>query len=685
MALPDTGAPNALIFAPHGRDAAIAQALLREAGIEAVICANVSELAGALDETAAFVVLTEEALSVADLGAVAGRAAAQPPWSDLPFIVLTHRGGEPDRNPVAARLSRWLSNVTFLERPFRPATFVSVARTAYKGRQRQYEARERIEELRESALRLRTALAGGHLGEWEFAPREGELIASEAFKGVFGRDPGSPFSYSELLDAVHSDDRGRIEAAFSSTDGDEVVIECRNVWPDQSVHWAELRARFVGDRQRAVRIIGVAADVTARKNAEEALRRMNDSLEERVLERTAELRRTHAAMLAEIEQRQRAEDLLRQSQKMEMIGQLTGGVAHDFNNLLTAVMSNLELMRKHARHDPASTRFIDGAMQGAQRGAALTQRLLAFARRQELKIRPTNLRDLIVGMQGLIEQSLGPKIEIRIDLPPSLPPVSADENQIELALLNLTVNARDAMPDGGVLEIAAAESAAPGESGLTAGRYVRLTVSDTGCGMDAETLAKAVEPFFSTKELGKGTGLGLSMVHGLAVQLGGTLRLASAMGRGTTAEVWLPVSEAGLDVAPLAAPPREDPGEEAKVSILVVDDDALIAMSTADMLADLGHSVIEAYSAEAALDILNGRREIDLLITDYAMPRMTGVELAKAAHDIRPDLPVLLATGYAELPTGSDPNLPRISKPFRQHQLQSEIARILTRAGALMK
>jgi signal transduction histidine kinase len=517
----------------------------------------------------------------------------------------------------------------------------------------------------------------GHLGEWQLDPQALALVASTTFKAIFGREPNASFSYAELVDAVHPGDRERVETAFVKTNDPELVIECRNVWTDGSVHWAELRGRFLLDPEHGLRIIGVAADVTARKTAVDILRTMNESLEERVLERTADLRHTHAAMLAEIEQRQRAEDLLRQAQKMEMIGQLTGGVAHDFNNLLAAVISNLELLRKYAHDDPVLIRLIDRSMQGAERGAALTQRLLAFARRQELRIGPRNLRELIQGMTDLIERSVGSQIEIRIDLPLTLPSVSMDANQIELAVLNLAVNARDAMPAGGLLTIGASEHAAPPDSDLAPGTYVRLAVSDTGCGMDAETLAKAVEPFFSTKELGKGTGLGLSMVHGLAVQLGGALRLSSELGRGTTAEIWLPISEASAEIESATAP-QEDAVDGPKASILVVDDDPLIAMSTADMLADLGHSVIEAHSGETALDILNGGKEIDLLITDYSMPRMTGVDLARAAHDIRPDLPILLATGYAELPPDSELNLPRISKPYLQRQLRTEIARVLS-------
>jgi PAS domain S-box-containing protein len=677
MSLPSQGGSNALILAPHGRDGAIAHELLRSVGIDSFICSNLSDFQGALDETACFAVVTEEALGPSELAAVAKRLEAQPSWSDLPFIVLTHHGSERERSPAAARLSSMLGNVTFIERPFHPTTFMSVAQTASKARQRQYEARARIEELHEGEERLRTALLAGHLGEWELDPHERALSASSMFKAIFGRDVTSPLSYDQLLDAVHSDDRKRVEEALATDEGlDELAIECRSVWADGGVHWAELRARRVGDRRRGSRIVGVAADITARKTAEDALRQTNELLEERVSLRTAELSRAHAAVLAEIEQRQRAEDLLRQSQKMEMIGQLTGGVAHDFNNLLMAVLGNLELLRKQVKDEPKSVRLVDSAIKGAQRGAALTQRLLAFARRQDLKVRPRSLRDLIQGMTNLIERSVGPQIEIRIDLPVALPPVSVDENQIELAVLNLAVNARDAMPAGGILTIGAAESDAAPMSELAPGRYVRLTVSDTGCGMDAETLARAVEPFFSTKEVGKGTGLGLSMVHGLAEQLRGALRLSSEVGRGTMAEIWLPASEAFAETEPQTVS-QEGRADVGKASILVVDDDPLVASSTAGMLAALGHSVIEANSGEGAVNILNSGEKIDLLITDYLMPRMTGLQLARTAKEIRPDLAILLATGYADLSAGSDIKLPRISKPYLLPELQTEIAKAL--------
>nr|WP_295889855.1 ATP-binding protein [uncultured Devosia sp.] len=388
-----------------------------------------------------------------------------------------------------------------------------------------------------------------------------------------------------------------------------------------------------------------------------------------------------AAFFREMTERRRAEEQLRQAQKMETIGQLTGGVAHDFNNLLAAIQGNLELLRKRLPDDPQIRRFIDGALQGAQRGASLTSRLLAFARRQDLKPEPTDLSQLLDGMRALMERSLGPLISIDFSIEPDLPAARVDANQLELAILNLAVNARDAMPDGGQLTIDLRQLEGS-ESGLgLSGAYLRLAVSDTGIGMDDKTLKSAIEPFFSTKELGKGTGLGLSMVHGLAVQLGGALRLKSRVGEGTTAELWLPVAispvkevEHVQSEQALAPPPSS--------VILVVDDDALINMSTVDMVQDLGHTVLEAYSGKEALQILGSGQRIDALITDYAMPGMTGVELADRARELHPGLPILLATGYADLPSGTTTDLPRLAKPYQQTELATQISRLLTGRGA---
>jgi signal transduction histidine kinase len=412
------------------------------------------------------------------------------------------------------------------------------------------------------------------------------------------------------------------------------------------------------------------------RRGELRLQQTNDQLERRVEERTAQLQHAHDELLAQIAERARTEEQLRHMQKLESIGQLTGGVAHDFNNLLTAVLGNLELLRKRLPHDPAVERLIDGATQGAQRGASLTQRLLAFARRQALQPHPTDLAELVRGMDDLLRRSLGPSIAIEFDLPPGLPPALADHNQIELALLNLAVNGRDAMPDGGSLTISLSLEQVPGTRDLGAGRYVRLSVSDTGCGMDPQTLTRAIEPFFSTKEVGKGTGLGLSMIHGLALQLKGALRLYSETGRGTRAELWLPVANgAAAAAAPEAA--ADTSISRRRLTLLFVDDDFLISLSTVALLEDLGHDVVKASSGEAALDVLKAGKPIDLMITDYAMPGMTGLQLAEAARKLRPDLPILLATGYADLPARARIELPRLSKPYQQKQLAERITALV--------
>jgi CheY-like chemotaxis protein len=315
-------------------------------------------------------------------------------------------------------------------------------------------------------------------------------------------------------------------------------------------------------------------------------------------------------------------------------------------------------------------------MEGARRGATLTQRLLAFARKQELQSRATDVLPLVKDMRDLIARSVGPLVKVQIQASGPLPAVNVDPNQLEMALLNLAVNARDAMPSGGVLTIALEHCMARGgRADLKPGAYVRLSVQDTGEGMDEATLARAIEPFFSTKGIGKGTGLGLSMVHGLAEQSGGTFRLESRLGVGTRADLWLPLAH-GEPQAPAAAEPAGTTTPAA--TILLVDDDALITASTAALLEDLGHRVIEARSGPEALAAIQGGVCPDLVITDHAMPGMTGVDLAVALRERDSKLPILLATGYADLQDGQRIELPRISKPYTQQQLSSEIGRLLS-------
>ncbi|QKK25809.1 response regulator [Rhizobium hidalgonense] len=673
-----------MIYAPAGRDAQVAASLTDEAGLSSIAVADLNLFASSLDDDVAVGVLTEEAVRGSDLTPVAAWVAAQPSWSDLPFIVLTQRGGGPEQNPAAARLSEVLGNVTFLERPFHATSFVSIARTALKGRLRQYEARTRLEALSEGERRLQTALAAGRLGAWELELSSMALTASATCKAVFGRGPDDDVTRDDLIASIHPDDRDFVLERLRQTidTGRDYSLEHRTIWPDGSLHWTEVHAQLYADRYGSARkLVGVCSDTTARKTIEENLRRLNENLEERVRERTREVNAAHQTLLEEVAQRERAEEQLRQSQKMEAIGQLTGGVAHDFNNLLMVVLGNLELLGKYVAGDAKATRLVDGAVQGARRGAALTQRLLAFARQQDLQVKPVDLGDLVTGMNDLLRRSVGSSVSIETILPATLPPALVDANQLELALLNLAVNARDAMPAGGTLRISLRQERVAGKGGdLNEGNYLVLAVADCGTGMDAETLKKAVDPFFSTKELGKGTGLGLSMIHGLAVQLNGALLLTSELGVGTTAELWLPATEQRPEQANEAALPDSDTAPRLK--ILLVDDDALIAMSSVDMLEDLGHEVVEANSGLEALELIRNGQPFDLVITDYSMPGMTGGQLAEAARDILPALPIVLATGYADLPAGTDIDLPRLAKPYNQAQLAKEISKAVAAEAA---
>jgi PAS domain S-box-containing protein len=384
-----------------------------------------------------------------------------------------------------------------------------------------------------------------------------------------------------------------------------------------------------------------------------------------------------AKITRDITERRAAEARLRQAQKMEAVGQFTGGAAHDFNNLLMAILGSLEILRKRLPNDPRLLALLDNAMQGAKRGASLTQRMLAFARRQELKHEAVDLAHLVGNMLELLERSLGPTINIETRFPREAVRVRTDANQLETALLNLAINSRDAMPDGGTITISVTEQAiaAAHPSSLPPGQYACLSVTDTGHGMDEATLARATEPFFTTKGIGKGTGLGLSMVDGLIGQSGGKLIVQSAPGRGTTMELWFPVTTQPDEVgARIATETNEGAQTERQLCVLAVDDDNLVLANVTAMLEDLGHKVIAVGSGAKAIKELESTPGIDLLITDQAMPTMTGLQLIEVSRARRPALPVILATGYAELPQGVSASIGRLSKPFTQRALAAALA-----------
>jgi len=395
-----------------------------------------------------------------------------------------------------------------------------------------------------------------------------------------------------------------------------------------------------------------------------------------------ELEAARSSLQQEMEEHQATAASLYQAQKMEALGQLTGGIAHDFNNLLMAVLGSLALLRPRLPEgDTKAVRLLDNAVAGANRGAALTQRLLAFSRRQVLRPESVDLATLLDGVKELLIRSAGPAHRIVLQVPPALPPALVDPAQLELAVLNLVLNARDAMPDAGEITIAARlEQVEAPCAGLEPGSYVVLAVKDHGDGMDEVTLARATEPFFTTKGVGKGTGLGLSMVYGLAAQSQGRLVLHSRKGEGTVAELWLRRAEPRTEPAPRnAVGPPALPAR--RLRVLLVDDDPLVLASTAGMLEQLGHGVVEAEGGRPALERVRSGLPVDLVLTDYGMPDMTGADLTNALRRLRPGLPVILATGYGELPGPPPPDVTSLRKPFQQEMLGAAIEETLARTG----
>jgi signal transduction histidine kinase/ActR/RegA family two-component response regulator len=551
----DSGASDDfLVIAPSGRDCQVIGELLASAELRWQADNDGELLLQALTSgDAAGAIITDDAL--ARIGAARLRDAIekQPPWSDFPFVLLTRRG----ETRQGSRSIEELVNVTILERPLHPASLISAARAALRGR-------------------LRQRLAARHLGDLE---------------------------------------RARAE-----------------------------------------------------------LRELADTLETKVEDRTRDLAAANDRLTAEIAERERAEARLLQAQKMEAIGQLTGGIAHDFNNLLTAVVGSIDLLLRRTE-DPKLRRLAGNALQAAERGAQLTAQLLAFSRRQRLLPTPVQPNEIVSGMGDLLDRTIGRHVRVETRLDPGLWQALADPTQLEVMILNLAINARDAMPAGGRLTIATknVEEVPPKASGdLAPGEYVSIAVSDTGTGMPPAVLARAFEPFFTTKEQGKGTGLGLAQLYGFAKQSGGTARIESREGEGTTVTIYLPRTEA-------ASPSAEIPALETKaaqrVRILIVDDDDDVRNVAAALVEEIGYDVEAAESGEAALRLLEPDR-FALVITDVAMPGMTGVDLARQIRSEMPDLPIIFASGYADVQTFGEELLQEdlLKKPYRIAELAARIS-----------
>ncbi|WP_432383495.1 response regulator [Duganella sp. P38] len=558
---------------------------------------------------------------------------------------------------------------------------------------RDITARKKTEAaLHDNVQRVQLAMAAGAIiGTWVWDVPADRFSIDEGFAHAFGLDPvqgRSGIPLAQIVATVHPDDRQGLADAIAEAlgRGGAYAHQYRTRRRDGNYYWLEANGRVELDADgRPLSFPGVLIDIEGRRAVEAerdraiaALRALTETLEQRVEERSAALLK--------------AEDALRQAQKMEAVGQLTGGLAHDFNNILAGIGGSLELMKIRIAQGRIGDleRHLGGAQSAVRRAAALTQRLLAFSRRQTLDPRPSDLNRIVAGMQELISRSVGPAIAIETAGAHGLWPTFVDVGQIENALLNLCINARDAMADGGKLTIATAnqtlDQAGAAQCNVAPGDYVALSVSDTGAGMTADVLARAFEPFFTTKPAGQGTGLGLSMVYGFAGQSGGAVRIDSAPGAGTTVSLLLP-RHSGAGAADDAAAAAGAHRALWRKKIMVVDDEPLVRTVAVEVLADLGYDVVEAEDGPAALSLLGAHPDIDLLVTDVGLPNgMNGRQLADAVRARAPELPVLFVTGYAEHAVLNHGHLARgmqiLTKPFTADALDQRVGELLGKERA---
>ncbi|SOR26876.1 putative sensor hybrid histidine kinase with PAS/PAC motif and response regulator receiver domains [Methylorubrum extorquens] len=668
-----------LILTPRGRDAAVIEGVLDRSGIHATVCANVAAWLTGLREGAGTALVTEEALADGDTADVFAWLDAQQPWSDFPFIVLaTRQAGR--RTQSAAELLRRLGNVVLLERPINAETLTSAVVSSLRARRRQYQARQHLLERERAQEQLRLAneelerrvaertrevetahetlafaLDAAGMSSWDIDYVAGTHRRSPRFDAVFGyAGTGQSWDRETFLAHVVDEDRETAEDAFANVPKtSRLDLECRIRRADGAVRWIAMRGRVKsGEADRPERIAGILMDRTDQHVTEEALR---------------------------------------QAQKMEAIGQLTGGVAHDFNNLLTVIVGGLDMMLRRPDQPDRVKRLAEAAMGAARRGEQLTQQLLAFSRRQMLRPQTLNPNRLLLDFRPLAERAATGAVELAFDLDPALDPIRIDPAQFESAVLNLIVNARDALEGrGGHARIAVTSrnvrlgTAAVADRGVPPGPYVVISVTDTGSGIPPDKLQRVFEPFFTTKEVGKGTGLGLSQVYGFTRSAKGFAQIESEVGKGTTVSLYFPRSTdpAGEEIGPgpVGAIPLRRAGEGETV-LLVEDDEQVLGMAV-ESLEELRYRVIVTRNAAEALEHLHGVERIDILFSDVVMPGgMNGSQLAVEARRVRPDIKILLTSGYvANLDEGQvigQGELPVLNKPYRRDELARSLRLVL--------
>ncbi len=652
-----------IVLAPKGRDAAVICQVLERAGLACLARPDLSavhaELAGETDA----ILVTEESLTGPGLPEFIGWIASQPLWSDIPVIVLaTRQAGH--RSAAAAGLLARLGNFTLLERPINAETLSSAAAGAVRARSRQYQARgrlaeqervaaalrqlndtleqrveERVRELDRTRATLAFALEAAGMGSWDLDLLTDTVHRSRGHDRIFGYDAPKPkWTRQDFVTCVAPEDRPLAEEAFEQAKRTgRYDLECRIRRTDGQQRWIAKRGRATFDHAGvAVRMTGVVMDTTERRQTEDALH---------------------------------------QAQKMESIGQLTGGVAHDFNNLLTVIVGGLDMMLRRPEQTERVSRLANAAMAAARRGAQLTQQLLAFSRQQVLRPQTLDPNALLAGFAALAQRAVGEDIALRFDLAPDVAPIRVDAVQFESAVLNLIVNARDAMPSGGTITVSSSNLRVNGAS------LVAIAVSDTGTGIDAATMSRVFEPFFTTKEVGRGSGLGLSQVYGFARSAGGCAEIDSAPGQGTVVRLLFPASSERVvaEHAPQAGAPLR--GASRGETVLLVEDDEQVLGMAIDSLLELDYEVVVARNAAEALAHLGRPARIDVMFSDVVMPGgMNGAQLASQARQLRPELKILLTSGYVgERGAGElgGQDLPVLSKPYRRDELARTLRVVL--------
>jgi len=664
-----------LLLAPRGRDAEVIRQALERNAVRSRICDSLPALqTQVMSETCGGIILTEESLAGSGLEGLLDGLTRQPPWSDLPIVALaTKQAGH--RSKSSSDLLQRLGNVVLLERPIHAETLASAAQSALRGRRRQYQVETLLEQQQRSAMELRAlnetleerveqrarelnearetlafALDSAGMGSWDFDLVQGSARRSARHDRIFGYETPLPsWSTRDFIAHVVDEDRQAVETALAKAmQGGIFDAECRINRRDGKIRWIAAKGRVVyGADDRPVRMAGILMDITERKQTEAALH---------------------------------------QAQRMEAIGQLTGGVAHDFNNLLTVIVGGLDMIIRRPEQPQRVAHLAQAAMSAARRGEQLTQQLLAYSRRQMLRPETLNPNRLLLDFKGLADRAVGDSITLEFHLDPGVHPIHVDAAQLESAMLNLVVNARDAMPQGGVIAITSKNvhcgSQAVAGKGVDPGAYVQIGVTDQGTGMDQDTLDRVFEPFFTTKEVGKGSGLGLAQVYGFIRSAGGFVAIDTEKGRGTTVRLLLPRSSERIshDHASSTGQLPLRPAATGETVLLVEDDEQVLAMAV-ESLEELHYRVIVARDAREALAHLRGPGRIDIMFSDVVMPGgMNGAQLANQARTLRPELKVLLTSGYvgeAEDAEVLDKDMPLLTKPYRRDELAEKLRLVL--------